>query len=133
MATLAEDAHRSGRLAGKIAIVTGGSSGVGRSISLAFAKEGAIVVVADLVEESSAPDEKDATTADQIRKTYPGRKASWVRCDVSKAADVDTAVKWTVDNFGRLDMYLVLFISPLLLFASSPSRIGESLVSRPPI
>lgn len=104
MATSADAQPGHGRLAKKIAIVTGGASGIGRSICLQYAKEGATVVVADLQEASTAPDEKDLTTIQLIEKTYPERKTAYVHCDVSRDEDVRNAVKTTVEKFGRLDV-----------------------------
>lgn len=80
---------------GKIALVTGGGSGIGRQVALAFAREGASVVVADLVTEGG---EK---TVQMIKDK--GCEAIFVKADVSKAADVEALVQKTVDTFGRLD------------------------------
>lgn len=80
---------------GKVALVTGGASGIGRATALAFAREGAKVVVADLVEEGS----KD--TVRLIKEV--GGDAVFVKCDVSKAVDVEAMVKKAIDTFGRLN------------------------------
>ena len=82
-------------LAGKVAFVTGAASGIGRAAALAFAREGAGVVAADVSEH----DNKE--TARMIEKQ--GWRAVAVRCDVTRAADVKTALAETVNVFGRLD------------------------------
>jgi NAD(P)-dependent dehydrogenase (short-subunit alcohol dehydrogenase family) len=84
-----------GRLAGKVAFVTGAAGGIGRATALAFARAEANVVVADRAEEANEE------TAGLIEQT--GRRAVAVRCDVTKADDVQAALKTTVDEFGRLD------------------------------
>jgi NAD(P)-dependent dehydrogenase (short-subunit alcohol dehydrogenase family) len=80
---------------GEVALVTGGSSGIGRAAALAFAAEGAKVVVADLRDEGSAQ------TVEQIR--VAGGEAIYVRTDVSKAAEVEALVKEAVRRYGALN------------------------------
>jgi NAD(P)-dependent dehydrogenase (short-subunit alcohol dehydrogenase family) len=82
-------------LEGKVALVTGGASGIGRATALIFAREGARVVVADLVAEGGED------TARCIKET--GADAIFVKCDVSKAGDVEAMVKKAVDTYGRVD------------------------------
>jgi NAD(P)-dependent dehydrogenase (short-subunit alcohol dehydrogenase family) len=81
--------------AGKTALVTGGASGIGRGVALAFAQAGASVVVADIDIEGGE------ATVRQIRQA--GSRALFVRTDVAWAEDVEAMVKATVDTFGRLD------------------------------
>ena len=79
----------------KVALVTGGSFGIGRAMAVAFAKKGARVVIADWIED------KEEVTLKQIKDS--GGEALFVQCDVSKAADVKALVDKTIAVFGRLD------------------------------
>jgi NAD(P)-dependent dehydrogenase (short-subunit alcohol dehydrogenase family) len=80
---------------GKVAFVTGGANGIGRATALAFVREGATVVVADVSEEGNQK------TSRMIEKL--GGRALAVRCDVSRAEDVKAALDKTLEAFGRLD------------------------------
>jgi NAD(P)-dependent dehydrogenase (short-subunit alcohol dehydrogenase family) len=80
---------------GKVAIVTGGSFGIGRATAIAFAARGAKVVVADLVEDS------EQHTLKQIKAA--GGQAIFFKCDVSKSNEVKAMVDKTVATYGRLD------------------------------
>lgn len=85
------------RLRNKIAIITGGDSGIGRAVAIAFAKEGAHVVIA------YREDDKDATTtAERIRKI--GQQCLTIPGDVSEAAHCKKIVQQTIKRFGRLDI-----------------------------
>jgi len=86
-------------LTGKTAVVTGGASGNGRAIALAFAHEGAHVVVADIRE---APREGGLPTHERIRQETASQ-AAFVRCDVSRPLDLATAVE-AAEAFGGVDI-----------------------------
>jgi NAD(P)-dependent dehydrogenase (short-subunit alcohol dehydrogenase family) len=85
----------SGLVAGKVALVTGAGSGIGRASALAFAREGARVVVSDL------DDATGRAVADEIARA--GSEARAVACDVTDEAQVERLVRATLDAFGRLD------------------------------
>ena|SRR5438067_719137 len=87
--------NRNGSFTGKVAFVTGGASGIGRATALAFAREGAGVVAADV------SDHNNQETARLIGQA--GGRAVAARCDVTRAEDVQAALAKTVEAFGRLD------------------------------
>lgn len=84
-----------GILEGKVALVTGGSSGIGRATALAVAREGAKVVVADVQIMSGEE------IAEKIRDA--GGEAVFVRTDVSEAVEVEAMVDAAINTYGRLD------------------------------
>jgi NAD(P)-dependent dehydrogenase (short-subunit alcohol dehydrogenase family) len=86
-------------LEGRVAIVTGGASGIGRAIALKFAAEGALVVVADTREE---PIEGGEPTVTQIRRE--GQRALFWPTDVSRWVDIDRLVSEAARLHGRLDI-----------------------------
>ena len=80
----------------KVALVTGGTSGIGRDTAVLFAKAGAKVVVAGRRELEGKE------TVDLIRAA--GGEGLFVKADVAKTADVQAMVQKTVEKFGRLDV-----------------------------
>lgn len=87
-----------GKLAGKAAIITGGDSGIGRSVSVLFAREGADVAIVYLPVEQSDADEAKAAVERE------GRKALLIAGDVTDPSFCRDAVERTVREFGRLDV-----------------------------
>src|SRR6266700_7258040 len=87
--------HMPGPLDGKVALVTGGASGIGRATALTFAREGAKLVIADVHEDGGQQ------TIHMI--TEKGGEAIFVRTDVSKAVEVQALISQAVETYGRLD------------------------------
>jgi NAD(P)-dependent dehydrogenase (short-subunit alcohol dehydrogenase family) len=93
-----EETYRgSGRLEGKKTVITGGDSGIGRAVALAFAREGADVLISYLDEESDAEETARVVEA-------AGRKAVRVPGDVREEAHCRAIVQKAVDEFGRIDV-----------------------------
>jgi NAD(P)-dependent dehydrogenase (short-subunit alcohol dehydrogenase family) len=84
-----------GRVEGKVALVTGGASGIGRATALTFAREGAKLVIADMNEDGGQQ------TVHMI--TENGGEATFVRTDVSQAVAVQALISKAVETYGRLD------------------------------
>jgi NAD(P)-dependent dehydrogenase (short-subunit alcohol dehydrogenase family) len=84
------------RLRGKVAIVTGGSNGIGKAISEVFAEEGSRVVIADIETERG-----NSTAAEIVRK---GGDAVFCRTDVSSVADASAVVSMAAGDTGRVDI-----------------------------
>jgi 3-oxoacyl-[acyl-carrier protein] reductase len=108
-------------LSGRVALVTGGSRGLGRADALTLARAGADVVIADLLVESELSEETDSygalatvartqglvkseATADEIRSL--GRRAFAVKCDVTDREQVGAAVERTVRELGSVDILI---------------------------
>ncbi len=91
-----------GCLAGRVAIVTGASRGIGKALAVAFAKEGAKVVVAARSETEGSLSGTIHQTADEIKKN--GGFALPLRCDITKETDVEALSKRTLDEFGTVDI-----------------------------
>ena len=87
------------RLAGKIAMVTGAASGIGRAIARAFAREGATIVIVDI---AKSPREGGEPTHEILARE--GHRVRFIEADIALEATADSAVKTTVAEFGRLDV-----------------------------
>lgn len=88
-----------GRLAGKVALITGGASGIGRACAERYAEEGAEIVIAD----------RDARRGEEVAaalQAASNRRAMFVEVDVSSEASVDAMVARAVEAFGRIDTVL---------------------------
>ena len=87
-----------GRLEQKVALVTGGGSGIGRASAVAFAREGAKVIVSDI----------DITGGEETVHLIQvaGGAATFIQADVARAAEVEALVKKGVKTYGRLDCAL---------------------------
>ncbi len=85
----------SGQLNGKVALITGGASGIGRATALTFAREGAKLIIADMNEDGGQQ------TVHMI--TEHGGEATFVQVDVSRATEVEAMISKTVQTYGRLD------------------------------
>jgi len=96
------------RLEGKVAIVTGGGSGIGRGVALALAEEGARVVVC------GRRNEKIEETVEAIWQAGGGATA--VQADVSDEADVDNLVRTTLETYGQID----ILVNNAGVFESAP-------------
>jgi len=81
--------------ANKVALITGGSFGIGQATAIAFAQRGAKVVIADYAED------KEQQTIQEIKSV--GGEAAFVQCDVSKGPQVKALIEKTVSTYGRLD------------------------------
>ncbi|KAF2135565.1 uncharacterized protein K452DRAFT_330156 [Aplosporella prunicola CBS 121167] len=88
------------RLEDKVAVITGASSGLGRAIALAFHREGAQVIVADLQESVDGK----VSTAKAI--SLNGGRARFVRTDATSHFDMENLIRRTVSEFGRVDIYI---------------------------
>ncbi|KAK5674814.1 hypothetical protein LTS10_012551 [Elasticomyces elasticus] len=109
-----------GDLGGKVTIITGASSGLGRAIAEAYAACGAFVVVVDLTPDlpdapiyaalANGGTDRTTPTVDLINQRYPSTgappRATFVKCNVTDSASVRDAVAQAVDIYGRLDIYI---------------------------
>src|SRR6201981_2972188 len=85
-----------GKFSGKVALVTGGTSGIGKATAIAFARAGAKVVL------TGRREKEGAQVVAQIKKL--GGHAAFGRADIAKDADVKAIVKFAVDKFGKIDI-----------------------------
>jgi len=86
-----------GRLQGRVAIITGGDSGIGRAVALAFAREGSDIVVSYLNEHKDAEETKKVVEAS-------GKKCELIPGDIQDDEQCKKIVKQTVDKFGKIDI-----------------------------
>ena len=84
------------RLEGKVALITGGASGIGECTARLFVKQGARVVIADV------QDDLGQSISDELKSK--GAPISYVHCDVSKESEVRNAVDTAVSKYGKLDI-----------------------------
>ncbi len=91
------DIQGSGRLEGRVALITGGDSGIGRAVAVAYAREGANVAIVYLEED------KDANRTADLVAGYD-RECLLIRCDVSSKKNCEKAVAKTAKHFGKLDV-----------------------------
>src|SRR5579864_2179447 len=111
-------------LAGKIAVVTGASSGIGRAIAIGFAAEGASVVVADIIEQ---PREGGESTLAVIAGS--GGIATFHKTDIGRRDEVDALIAATIARYGRLDVMVnnAATYSGTALLESEPAQWEEVL------
>jgi len=92
------------RFAGRVGIVTGSSSGMGRAIALNLAREGAIVVCSDLRPESNPKGwEEDVHIPTHVVISNNGGRSTFIKCDVSKTADIEALISGSVKVGSRED------------------------------
>ena len=103
---------RQGRLVDKVALITGAASGIGKEIALAFAREGAKVVIADLDQKAAQE------TAYEIDPTV--QRALGIAMDVSNEEQVEAGMSRVIETFGRLDILIsnagVQIVAPIVEF-----------------
>lgn len=92
-----DDSKGSGRLKDKVAIITGGDSGIGRAVAIAFAKEGADVIIVYLNEHDDAKE-----TASSVGKY--GKEPFLLPIDISNEDNCKRVIEETIKNFGKLDI-----------------------------
>lgn len=93
----AKNYRGSGKLTGKVAIITGGDSGIGRATAIHFAKEGADIVVSYLDENEDAEETKELIEAE-------GRRCELIPGDIGEEAHCQSIVEQTLNAFGKIDI-----------------------------
>jgi 3-hydroxybutyrate dehydrogenase len=101
-----------GRLQGKVAVITGAASGIGKDIALTFAREGAKVVIADLDRDGAEAGARDIDPS--------GKRALSVAMDVTSEDQVEAGIAQVIEAFGRLDVLVsnagVQIVAPVVEF-----------------
>ena len=111
-----------GRLEGKVIIITGAASGMGRAASILFAKEGAKVIAADIDEVQGKK------TVEAVRSN--GGNATFVKCDVTKLEDTQNVVKEAVKTYGKLDgLYNNAGINPIGTVVDTPMEVYDKIMN----
>jgi L-rhamnose 1-dehydrogenase len=109
------------RFQDKVVIVTGSARGIGKAIALGFAREGASVVIADLLEDEGRQ------TARQMEEA--GERGLYICVDVSNKKAVDSMVQQTLEAFGRIDVLVNnAGICPFHDFLSMPEELWERVI-----
>ncbi|QAT49344.1 SDR family oxidoreductase [Caproiciproducens sp. NJN-50] len=90
-------ARGSGKLQGRVAVITGGDSGIGQAVADAFAKEGADIVIAYLEEQEDAD-----RTCEMVKAA--GRRCTAVKCDLRQELCAKQVIDQTISDFGRIDL-----------------------------
>jgi NAD(P)-dependent dehydrogenase (short-subunit alcohol dehydrogenase family) len=93
-----DDFFRERKLENKVAVITGGDSGIGRAVAVAFAKHGAIVIVLYLNESQDAKDTK------QFIENEIGGLCTIKRCDISKEKNCTHVIKEVAEKYGQIDI-----------------------------
>jgi NAD(P)-dependent dehydrogenase (short-subunit alcohol dehydrogenase family) len=113
------EGYRAGRLAGKVALITGGSSGIGRACAQRYAEEGADLVIAD------RDARRGAETVEEIRSTANNRVV-FVEVDVADEPSVDAMVERALREFGRIDTVLAAAGISNAAYVSGAPRVQDA-------
>ena len=87
-----------GKLDGKIALITGGTSGIGQATALMFSNEGAMVILV------GRNDENGQLISKEINKNQTQSKATFFHCDVTNMDDIDNLYSYVRNKYGKLDI-----------------------------
>jgi meso-butanediol dehydrogenase / (S,S)-butanediol dehydrogenase / diacetyl reductase len=110
------------RLTGKVEVITGAGSGMGRAAAILFAKEGAKVVVADVSEATGKE------TVDTIKSE--GGSAIFVKCDISKPEDAQHLAQTAIKEYGKIDgLYNNAGINPLGNVVDTPIELWDKIMN----